>query len=373
MTETSFRARYEAASAEQRAAMQIGAVPIVVERPRVSVVMATINEGPDLEATVALIVAGKRVPDELIIVDDGSREPVEARVRPFGRYCDLQVLRNEARAGSGRAKSRGLDHATGDVLVIMDSHMRPPWGWLEVVADSFGRWPYSVMCPWSYGFARQGAGQPRPPDYHHPPTFTGRGARFLPHAHGFWDMAWNPKRSPEPVHGALIGCLLGGCYIFGRELMHHLGGYNRHHAGWGYEQEYLSLRAWAAGFDCRLLNFPVEHHYAHEDHKPDRLDAAGSRQEPWVAWHNRHFAMATLWEEGRYERVYGPLMRAHHMPQGLEEELTRSAGNIAAMRAHLGAIRRRSDQDVGFMLGIPHAENPDQYRAFAAHYGRKAK
>lgn len=332
----------------------IGDVPLSFVKPTVGVCMAALNEGPDLEATLSLIAASKTRPDEIVIVDDCSREPIEPRLNSFSRYLNLRVIRNDRRVGSGRAKSMGLDACTSDVLVVMDAHMRPPWTWLEMVLDGFLKNPYSVLCPRSTGFE-------------HPPAFNGRGCRFTPNGNGFWEAVWNDAPGSAGDAGAVIGCVLGGCYVFGRALMNHLGGFARHHIGWGYEEESFCLRAWIAGFDCRLLDFPMPHQYVRTN---DRTDAAGSVPEVWEIWANRHIDTASIWHGDWYEKVYAPLMWAHYGPQGLREAVAASAPGIALMREHMNRIRVRSDQDVGFLLGIPHAEMQDQYRAFAARYGK---
>eukprot|EP00919_Chromeraceae_sp_WS-2016_P061029 GHVR01144790.1.p1 GENE.GHVR01144790.1~~GHVR01144790.1.p1 ORF type:complete len:252 (+),score=46.93 GHVR01144790.1:561-1316(+) len=249
----------------------------------------------------------------------------------------------------------GCDAATSDLIVVLDSHMRPPWEWLDRIVDGFEKWPGSVMCPRSAGF-EIGSG------------FNGAGARFIADEHGYWNSTWNERVPADAPNGTVIGCVMGGCYVVGRELLTKLGGYAPHHVGWGYEEEPLSIRAWISGHDCRLLNFPVAHQYKRD---VQRKDATGREPAPWVVWFNRHLEMASLFDDGLYENVHAPIMWAHYRPEDLAIAVAAAAPSVAAMRAHVASIRKVSDEDVGFRVGIPHAKTQQQYRWFWEAHGKR--
>jgi GT2 family glycosyltransferase len=343
----------------------------------VSVVMAALNEGPDLEATLALLCAARRVPDEIIVVDNGSREPLAPRVLPFGRYTEVRVIRLEHNTGSGRGKSAGLDAAAGDLLVVMDPHLRPPWEWLDITVEAFEKWPDAIMCPHSCGFTHNPPGNR---GVRHAPTFSGAGARFLPHPCGFPDIKWrgrDGKPAPATPHGAVIPCILGGCYIFGRALMHRLGGYARDHFGYGYEQDQFSLRACAAGVDARLLDFAMPHHYRVRGESPDRQDSGGERIPSWAIWFNRIAAQRVVWEDpAQFEGAFWPLLEAHLKPHSwfpdLARKLAESERDIRRQRERLASVRARTDEEVATHIGWRICRTVDEYRAYATTEGRKA-
>lgn len=335
----------------------IGDVPRTFTNPTLGVCIACVNEGPDLEATLACLVAAKRAPEQIVVVDDGSREPVEPRIRPFGKHTDLLVIRHERRLGSGPSKNEGLLALKTDLLCVMDSHLRPPWDWANFALDGFTRYPYSVLCPWSRGFEHRSA-------------FVGLGCRFCPDEHGWLDCVWNAGTNPPPADGAVIGCVHGGCYIFGRKLLEHIGGYAPTHSGWGYEEVGLCWRAWACGFDVRLLSFEVPHYYRDT---ADRKDAAGNEMVPWEAWLNRHAALASIFEDGRYETVHRPIMLGHFNPPGLVEAIETLRPQINATRQHLKSVRTRSDAEIGRLIGVPTPSTIDEYRAIERLAGRSRK
>lgn len=314
-------------------------------RPTVAVVSAVLNEGPDLEAMLGLLASSRNVPMETILVDDGSRDPIEPRVALFRRYMNIRVIRNERRLGSGPAKTVGTDAASSEVIVVMDSHLRPPWHWMDMVLDGYGRWPESLMCPRSVGF------DPRSP-------FNGQGCVFQWDPYGWLDCKWKDWKGVLPRHGAVIDCIHGGCYVIGRKTLAKLGGYAPHHRGWGYEEQSLSWRGCASGHESRLLAFDMMHHYRSV---PDRKAASGT-PDPWEVWTNRHLVMASHFDEDRYERVFGPVMREHYYPDGLRDAVAAMTPGIKAARAHMATIRTRSDAQVGELLGLRIPDSIEEYR-----------
>lgn len=372
--EQTFRQRYDAADDAGKAAMRIGSLPVEFRNPTVSVVIPCLNEGADLETTVAMLCSGSKRPTEIIVVDNGSKEPAAPRLEVFNRYVPIRVIRNETNIGSGRGKSQGLDSAMGDLLIVMDSHMRPRWDFIQIASDAFVQYPYSFFCPICVGFAHLPPGSGVGP-LSHQTTFCGRGARFYPHKHGYWEMRWNYRPvapATEPAHCSTVPCILGGCYIFGREAMHHIGGYNRNHKFWGYEQEFVSIRAWVSGMDCRLLNTPMPHHFTEKNKPNDRQDATGAKMPDWgYIWHNIHFAMRTCFEDGRFEKVMGPMMKRHYWKDGLRREVEGSLPAIARMRKHIASIRLRSDSEVAAIVGMRHPETVPEWEQWWSVNGWK--
>ncbi len=60
-----------------------------------------------------------RPADEIIVVDDGSAEPVAGHLAEF--YGDAVMTFRQDNAGIGPARNLGLDHATGDLVAFLDS------------------------------------------------------------------------------------------------------------------------------------------------------------------------------------------------------------------------------------------------------------
>jgi glycosyltransferase involved in cell wall biosynthesis len=83
--------------------------------PTVSVVIPTRNRPGQTAAAVESALAQTLPPHEIIVVDDGSDEPL-----PLS-YPGVRVLRQAERRGAAAARNRGIDAATGTWVAFLDS------------------------------------------------------------------------------------------------------------------------------------------------------------------------------------------------------------------------------------------------------------
>jgi glycosyltransferase involved in cell wall biosynthesis len=89
----------------------------------VSVVIISRNEGKRLEATVRNVL--RTLPadgHELVAVDDGSTDD---SFRFLRRLREVRVVRSEG-VGVAKARNFGASHASGDVIVFCDAHVKLP-------------------------------------------------------------------------------------------------------------------------------------------------------------------------------------------------------------------------------------------------------
>lgn len=93
--------------------------------PRASVVVATHDRPASIERLVRQLGAQECPRDqfEIVIVDDGSAETVEPRLRRLALPCALTVLTQD-NAGAAAARRRGIEAARGEVVVVVDDDMQ---------------------------------------------------------------------------------------------------------------------------------------------------------------------------------------------------------------------------------------------------------
>jgi glycosyltransferase involved in cell wall biosynthesis len=93
-----------------------------MKRSKVSVAMATFNGARFLEAQLGSIAAQTRVPDELVVGDDGSDDRTAELIAEFSRKhrIEVQFTRNEVRLGSTQNFASCLQRCRGDVILLTD-------------------------------------------------------------------------------------------------------------------------------------------------------------------------------------------------------------------------------------------------------------
>ncbi|HLK39700.1 MAG TPA: glycosyltransferase [Polyangiaceae bacterium] len=97
-----------------------------------TVVIATFNRGRllarlmrDLAAQDLVDPTSARRAFDVILVDDGSREPVRALAREWSLPFSIELI-EQANAGQAAARDRGIRAARGEVIVVVDDDMQLP-------------------------------------------------------------------------------------------------------------------------------------------------------------------------------------------------------------------------------------------------------
>ncbi len=100
-----------------------------------SVIVPTYNRPGQLEACLTALAALRYAVDrfEVIVVDDGSAEPVDTAVALFRNRLNVSVVRQE-NSGPAAARNRGVEHARGAWLAFTDDDCLPNADWLQSLA-----------------------------------------------------------------------------------------------------------------------------------------------------------------------------------------------------------------------------------------------
>jgi polypeptide N-acetylgalactosaminyltransferase len=219
--------------------------------PTTSVVIVFYNEAwSTLMRTVHSILdrTPARLIHEIILVDDKSdAEHIGEKLdKAVAEIPKLKLLRLPERSGLIRAKLRGAEIATGDVLFFMDSHCECNDGWLEplihrimvnrktvampvidaIEADTFevrtGILEVGVFS-WTLQF------------YWLP---------FKPEEAGLTPSAVRPMKSPA---------MAGGIFAMDRNYFKEIGTYDEGMDTWGGENIEMSFRVWMCGGQLEIL------------------------------------------------------------------------------------------------------------------------
>lgn len=87
-------------------------------KPRVSVIIPAYQSSRIIGFAIDSLLKQTQLPDEIIVVDDGSSDDIVAALRHYG--SSVRLVRKE-NGGASSARNAGIDIATGDMIAFLDS------------------------------------------------------------------------------------------------------------------------------------------------------------------------------------------------------------------------------------------------------------
>lgn len=186
--------------------------------------------------------APKEILHEVILVDDFStkkflKDELDNYMKEhFGSR--VKVVHAEKREGLIRTRILGAKHATGDVLLFLDSHVEANVNYLPPLLDPIAEDYRTVVCPFidvidfeNFNYRAQDEG-----------------------ARGAFDWEFFYKRLPlleedlkNPSEPFKSPVMAGGLFAISRKWFWELGGYDPGLDIWGGEQYELSFKLWQCG------------------------------------------------------------------------------------------------------------------------------
>jgi len=106
---------------------------IPARRPRISVVVPVRDDAPALRACLAALARQRTLPDEIVVVDNGSTDDTAQVAADFGARVVPEPV-----PGIPQAAAAGYDAATGDVLARLDADTVVGPDWVERITEAMG-------------------------------------------------------------------------------------------------------------------------------------------------------------------------------------------------------------------------------------------
>lgn len=103
---------------KQEGASAIGAESVAKAGSYISVVILTWNSVGKIEPCIESLGQGTQVPDEIIVVDNGSKDITRAVLAE--QFPGVRVIRNTYNLGVARARNQGLTSARGTSVLVLD-------------------------------------------------------------------------------------------------------------------------------------------------------------------------------------------------------------------------------------------------------------
>lgn len=215
---------------------------------KLSVIIPFLDEGNEVIPTLeSLFSTTKGELVEVIIVNDGSKEDFEDKIRKF----NVVYLKNPYRIGVAASRDVGVRASTSDIAVFFDAHMRfRNDGWAERILEEVSKDTHSIYCTTCASLKLDYL------DINNPFTRGyGAGINLVTSQKGMsreiLEPSWISVKKPETVYE--VPCVLGATYGFHvpwYKRLRGLGGLK----SWGSDEIYLSFKYWLAGGSCKLIS-----------------------------------------------------------------------------------------------------------------------
>ncbi len=116
--------------------MDLGVGPTIIRRVPVSVILTVLNEGEAVRGVLESLCAQTRRPDEVVIVDGGSRDQTLPVLRTYLSRLPLQIV-SAPGSNISQGRNAAIRAAHGDLLAVTDAGVRCQPGWLERLTAPF--------------------------------------------------------------------------------------------------------------------------------------------------------------------------------------------------------------------------------------------
>ena len=236
---------------------------------KISAVIPTRSEGEELQKTIDSFWAGGA--DEIIVVDDANElDPIDG----------VELIKTDHPEGPGYCRNVGAQAASGDVVILSDSHVRVPEGGLRGFADQAAAFDGMVCAPI----------QPLDGDR----QWTGY-AGTIKRIKAGYDVSYNMHKIDSPTG------LIGSVYALSKDVYEAMAGFPPT-LSWGYNEQAMSMACHFAGLKIEVGDMIAKHMFKKRFNYPTRQSYAHA---------NRVLVHWMLFEQEEFEKTWAPIFKEH--------------------------------------------------------------
>lgn len=258
---------------------------------KLTIIMPFLNEKEEPRLTIESIY--KSIDPNLIdiiAIDDNSSE--KSILSP---NKNIRHVINKERIGVNGCLHFGINEAQTPYILIIDAHMRFPYGWYDKLIECIEREPNTAWCTscMQLGYGNMDLNRT---------TIEYTGATLLlvdkngnPErpAREILEPKWIPKKQEMEYE---IPCILGANYFFSKKWLMHINGLEGLKT-WGTEEPFLSLKTWLAGGKCKITrNIRIGHKFR---------DNAPYSTHIWSMIYNKIYLCKTILPEDLSNKLIG--------------------------------------------------------------------
>lgn len=180
---------------------------------------------------------------EIIVVYDGWQAMPD--LPGVNTFCPWPVP-----LGVGPSRDYGLERASSEVAIVMDSHMDYAPGWVEGLLATLGKHPDAIVCPRCAILRPNRLKMAEAEGVHKGAVMQWINEKGMP-----FEPKWNENANPGEIQ-----LPLGACYSFRRErYMTDLCRVWQRGFGWGSSEHVISVANWFIGGTSELADCTVGH------------------------------------------------------------------------------------------------------------------
>ncbi len=105
--------------------------------PSVTVVVSARNEAKTIERCIESLIAQRRSPERIVMVNDGSTDETAQVLEQFADNPQIRVINLESNIGVPGARNIGVTRSTSDIIAFTDADAYATPGWLEELLVPF--------------------------------------------------------------------------------------------------------------------------------------------------------------------------------------------------------------------------------------------
>jgi len=105
----------------------------------ISVVIPAYNAEGTISETLNALLHQKKIPREIIVVDNGSSDKTAVKVKEFAKTNPSLniILDKEIKKGPSAARNKGASLASNNTIAFLDADCIPPVNWIEIIDNEF--------------------------------------------------------------------------------------------------------------------------------------------------------------------------------------------------------------------------------------------
>lgn len=228
----------EAGIGKQRSDVGNGAACVAETGKRVSAIILTWNSIGKIEPCLDALLQGTRVPDEIVVMDNGSKDQTRAVL--VTRFPSVRVIENTTNLGVARARNQGLAAARGTYVLVLDDDTIVHPEALARLVDVLDANPTVAVCG------------PQLLSTTHEPISMNLTFPTLSHKVRRWGTTverWNGGPWDNSISGRMreVDYIIGACQLIRRAVFDEVGLYDEH-IFYGPEDIDFCLRLGQAGW-----------------------------------------------------------------------------------------------------------------------------